>query len=98
MQAGQRVSVQEVLGGDARRIEVLAAEDFSYALAAEECPQLVLPGPGFVYAPAVEGAEAGFAYVLINGTVIGKVPVVYGTTVEQEAEEQKGFWQKLFEH
>ena len=98
VRAGQRVSVQEVLGGDARRIEVLAAEDFSYALAAEECPQLVLPGPGFVYAPAVEGAEAGFAYVLINGTVIGKVPVVYGATVEQEAEEQKGFWQKLFEH
>ena len=98
VQAGQRVSVQDVLGGDARRIEVLAAEDFSYALAAEECPQLVLPGPGFVYAPAVEGAEAGFAYVLINGTVIGKVPVVYGATVEQEAEEQKGFWQKLFEH
>lgn len=98
VQAGQRVSVLEVLGGDARRIEMLAAEDFSYALAAEECPQLVLPGPGFVYAPAVEGAEAGFAYVLINGTVIGKVPVVYGATVEQEAEEQKGFWQKLFEH
>ena len=98
VQAGQRVSVLEVLGGDARRIEVLAAEDFSYALAAEECPQLVLPGPGFVYAPAVEGAEAGFAYVLINGTVIGKVPVVYGATVEQESEEQKGFWQKLFEH
>ena len=98
VQAGQHVSVLEVLGGDARRIEVLAAEDFSYALAAEECPQLVLPGPGFVYAPAVEGAEAGFAYVLINGTVIGKVPVVYGTTVEQEAEEQRGFWQKLFEH
>ena len=98
VQAGQRVSVQEVLGGDARRIEMLAAEDFSYALAAEECPQLVLPGPGFVYAPAVEGAEAGFAYVLINGTVIGKVPVVYGATVEQEAEEQKGFWKKLFEH
>ena len=98
VQAGQRVSVLEVLGGDARRIEVLAAEDFSYALAAEECPQLVLPGPGFVYAPAVEGAEAGFAYVLINGTVIGKVPVVYGATVEQEAEEQKGFWKKLFEH
>ena len=98
VQAGQRVSVLEVLGGDARRIEVLAAEDFSYALAAEECPQLVLPGPGFVYAPAVEGAEAGFAYVLINGTVIGKVPVVYGATVEQEAEKQKGFWQKFFEH
>ena len=98
VQAGQRVSVLEVLGGDARRIEVLAAEDFSYALAAEECPQLVLPGPGFVYAPAVEGAEAGFAYVLINGTVIGKVPVVYGATVEQVKDDEQPFWKRIFTH
>ena len=75
----------------------MAAEDFSYALAEDECPVLILPGPGFVYAPAVEGADAGFAYVLINGSAIGKVPIVYGCTVEQNAEEQKGFWQKLLE-
>ena len=59
---------------------------------------LVLPGPGFVYAPAVEGADAGFAYVLINGSAIGKVPVVCGATVEQKNEEQKGFWQRLLSH
>ena len=76
----------------------LAAEDFSYALAQEECPMLVLQGPGFVYAPAVEGADAGFAYVLINGSAIGKVPVVCGATVEQKDEEQKGFWQRLLSH
>ena len=87
----------EVLGGNSGKVQVLAAEDFSYALAQEECPMLVLPGPGFVYAPTVKGADAGFAYVLINGNVIGKVPVVYGRTVEQKA-EKKGFWQKRLEH
>ena len=59
---------------------------------------LVLPGPGFVYAPAVEGADVGFASVLINGSAIGKVPVVCGATVEQKNEEQKGFWQRLLSH
>ena len=54
-----------------------------------------MPGPGFVYAPAVEGADAGVAYVLIEGTAIGKVPVVYGQTVEQRKEE-KNLWQKFF--
>ena len=98
VQAGQCVGTLEVLGGDSGRIQVLAAEDFSYALAQEECPMLVLPGPGFVYAPAVEGADAGFAYVLINGSAIGKVPVVCGATVEQKDEEQKGFWQRLLSH
>ena len=75
-----------------------AEKDFSYALAQGESPVLVLPGPGFVYAPAVAGADAGFAYVLINGNAIGKVPVVYGGTVEQNAAEQKGFWRRLLEH
>ena len=74
----------------------MTAEGFSYALAKEEEPTLVLPGPGFVYAPAVEGADAGFAYVLIDGTAIGKVPVVYGTTVEQKVEQKKGFLHRVF--
>ena len=94
--AGEKVGTLEVMGGQAQRVEVLAAEDFSYALAEEEDPQLALPGPGFVYAPAVEGADAGYAYVLINGKAVGKVPVVYGQTVEQTRTEEKSFWQRLF--
>ena len=94
---GQKLGTVEVLGGESQRVEVLAAEDFSYALAQEEHPQTALPGPGFVYAPAVEGADAGCAYVLINGKAVGKVPVVYGETVEQIKEEEKSFWQKIFE-
>ena len=93
--AGEEVGTLEVLGGEAQRVRVLAAEDFSYALALEEQPQIVLPGPGFVYAPAVEGADAGYAYVLVEGNAVGKFPVVFGGTVEQKIEEEKSFWQKI---
>lgn len=93
---GQSVDTLEVAGGEGSRVTVLAAEDFEYALAEGENPQLMLPGPGFVYAPAVEGAEAGFAYILLEGRTIGKVPVVYGETIEQTPEETKPFWKRLF--
>lgn len=90
---GQSVGTLEVAGGEAARVEVLAGEDFSYALAPEETVQLALPGPGFVYAPAVEGADAGFVYVLLKGKAVGKVPVVFGQTIEQKAEpENRKFW------
>ena len=95
--AGDDVGTLEVLGGENARVQVLAAEDFDYAVAPGERPQLALPGPGFVYAPAVEGAEAGWVYVLIEGKAVGKVPVVYGQTIEQKPEEEKPFWKKLFE-
>ena len=67
-----------------------------YAVAPEERPQLVLPGPDFVYAPAVEGADAGFVYVLIEGNAVGKVPVVYGQTVEQETIQKRSLLDRLF--
>ena len=94
--AGDLVGPGEVAGGEGPRVEILAGEHFVYALAPEENPQVVLPGPGFVYAPVAEGADAGFAYVLIQGKAVGKFPVVYGQTVEQEREEPKSFWEKLF--
>ncbi len=94
---GQLVDTLEVAGGETQKVQVLAAEDFFYALAPEEYPQLMLPGPGFVYAPAVEGADAGMAYVLLEGKAVGKVPVVYGQTIEQIPETEKSFWQKLFD-
>ena len=93
---GDRVGAVEVVGGEKRRVEVLAAEDFDYPVAPEERPCLALPGPGFVYAPAVEGADAGIVYALIEGKAVGKIPVVYGATIEQEQTEERSFWQKLF--
>ena len=60
-----------------------------------ESPQLALSGPGFVYAPAVEGADAGWVYVLVQGNAIGKVPVVYGQTIEQKQAQESPFWKRL---
>jgi D-alanyl-D-alanine carboxypeptidase len=94
--AGDVVGTVDVMGGDRCRVEIRAAEDFAYPVAPEEKLCLALPGPGFVYAPAVEASDAGFVYVLLGGKAVGKVPAVYGATVEQTKTEEKGFWQKLF--
>ena len=96
LSAGDTVGTVEVVGGENQRVAIVAAEDFSYPLAEEEKPCLALPGTGFVYAPAVEGSDAGFVYVLINGKAVGKVPTVYGATVEQTKTEEPGFWKKFF--
>ncbi len=93
---GDLLGTLEVEGGENCRVELIAAQDFDYAVAEGENPQTLIPGTGFVYAPVAEGAEAGFAYVLIEGNAVGKVPLVYGQTIEQQAEEEKSFLQKLF--
>ena len=92
---GQLVGTVEVEGGENCRVQLRADGVFAFSLAEGEHPQLMVPGPGFVYAPVTEGAEAGFAYVLIDGSAVGKVPIVYGQTIEQTVEEEKSFWQKL---
>ena len=94
VRAGDCVDILEVAGGEQYSVELLAAEDFSYALADGEEPRLAVPGPGFVYAPAVEGADAGVAYVLIEGKAVGKIPVVYGQTIELKKDETS-LWKKL---
>ena len=93
---GDLVGTLEVAGGENCTVEVRAARDCDYSLAADETVQLALPGPGFAYAPVVEGADAGHCYVLIRGKAVAKVPVVYGQTIEQTEEEEKGFFARLF--
>jgi len=96
VRGGDVLGTVEVEGGQNPRVEIRAAEDFAFSLSPEEIPCTMLPGAGFVYAPVAEGADAGFAYVLINGNAVGKVPVVYGSTIEQPKEEKKGFFEALF--
>ena len=96
VKAGERIDTLEVLGGQTRQVEILAGEDFGYALAPEETPQIVYPGPGFTYAPAVAGEDAGYAYILVQGKAVGKIPVTYGETIEQEETEETPFWKRLF--
>ncbi len=94
--AGDRIGVLEVESGSENHVEVLAAADLEFPLAEDEHPVMVLPGPGFVYSPVTEGADAGFAYVLIDGGAVARIPVVYGRTIEKEPEQDPGFWEKLF--
>ena len=94
--AGEKLGTVEIAGGEAGFAELLAAEDFIFPVAEEEELTVTLTGPGFVYAPVAEGADAGFAHVCLNGKAVGKVPLKFGETVEQFREEEKGFWDKLF--
>ena len=78
-------------------VELVAGEDFSYALAPGEQVTIELPGVGFVYAPVKEGDTAGFAHVLVNGSPAGAVEVLYGQTVDAVPSSKKSFKQKLLD-
>ena len=93
---GDCLGTLEVLGGTAATVSVFAAEDFCYSVTEEETPLTVLPGPGFVYAPVAENEAAGFAYVVIGGKAVGKIPVIYGKTVEKVQDKPNSFFGKLF--
>ena len=92
--AGEKLGNVEIAGGERAQVELLAAEDFAFAVAEDEEITIRLTGPGFVYAPVVQGADAGFAHVCLNGKAVGKVKLRYGRTVEQLPEKEKHF--KLF--
>lgn len=91
--AGDPIGRIPVVGGGGE-VDLLCAGDLDLALAPEDRPQVVLGGKDFVYAPVVEGAEAGFAYVMLNGKAVGKVPLTYGQTVEQIEEKSAFPWGK----
>jgi len=94
---GQRVGAIAVAGGETGAVELIALEDFQYPLSKEESHGLLLPQPGFVYAPVAKGQDAGFVYVCIDGHPVGKVRISYGETVEQQKRTQsKSIIQKLF--
>ena len=93
---GEVVGNVEVASGDAGSVQLIAADDFSYALTEGELPRVVLQEPGFVYAPVVCGQDAGFAYICIGDETIGKVPLTYGQTVEQSVEPRLPLWKRLF--
>lgn len=80
---GDIVGSVEIAGGEAGSADLIADEDFFYAVQGHEKIHIVPKAPGFVYAPVCEGQDAGVVYVCIGDTVVGKVPVIYGETVER---------------
>ena len=96
VEKGQILGELTVFGGVSDTVRVVAAEDFSYALAPGEQRSFVLSAKGFAYAPVVAGGDAGFAYICLDGKAVGKVPVYYEETIEQPVPEKKGFWHRWF--
>ena len=93
--SGDVIGFAEIAGGQSGSVQLLAAEDFDYALASHETVKLIIPGSGFVYAPVTAGADAGFAHVCIAGKSVGKVPLCYGETIEKIPEKENNFWERL---
>jgi hypothetical protein len=84
-----------VVNGKEDFVRVLAAEDFSYALAAGEKPYIRLSNKGFVYAPLRQNAQAGFAYVCLGGKVVGRIQVVYESSVVEQEVKKPSLWERL---
>lgn len=93
---GDVLGTVQVLEGAQGSVDVIAAEDFRYALAHGEQINVVLPGPGFVFAPIAENSGLGDACILVDGVPVGRIPTVAGDSVELCAEKEKTFWNKLF--
>lgn len=94
---GQIVGTLQIFGGVEEWVEVVAVEDFYFPLAENEEISIRLSKKDFAYAPVVEGGEAGFAYICIDGQSVGKVKVEYTKTIEQQPRKQKKyFWQRWF--
>ena len=93
---GDCLGLVNVISGEAGKAELLAAEDFSYPLTTEEKTEIIFSKPDFVYAPVVRGQEAGYAYICLKGKSVGKIPLIYGQTVETEVIKKPSLWEKLF--
>lgn len=96
VEKGQILGTIEVAGGTHGYVQLIASDDFYYPLSADEKTGILLPKPGFVYAPVVAGTSAGHAYVCVDGVAVGTCALKYGDTVEQQEIERKSIWQKIF--
>ena len=93
---GTVVGTTEVAGGCKGLAELIAGDDFQYSLGNDERVEICLPKPGFVYAPVVAGQTAGYAQVYLNDHWIGKIPLIFGATIEKAEEEKPKIWCRLF--
>lgn len=94
--AGDVLGTIQVFGGQQEQVRVIAGADFSVCVAPEEQVKVVLSKKEFVYAPVAANGNAGFAYLCIDGKAVGKVPVYYETTIEQQLPEKKSLWERWF--
>ena len=90
VEEGTVLGTVPVTGGVRDQVPVKAAEGFSYPMMEEETFSVEVQVAPFVYAPVEAGLEAGAAVIRVGETVVGRVPLVYGETVEYR-ERKSGF-------
>ena len=96
VEQGEILGTVEIAGGEDNRVSLVAAEEFVYSLRRNEKWRLELPAPGFVYAPVVQGQNAGYAHIFVEEKAVGKIPITYAETVEMESAPLVPWWQRLF--
>lgn len=85
-----------VFGGEHESVCLTAAEDFDFPLATGERVSFRF-SVKMAFAPVVEGAQAGFVYICVDGHPVGKAALRYARTVErQPPTEKKSLWRRLF--
>ncbi|MBO7185176.1 MAG: D-alanyl-D-alanine carboxypeptidase [Oscillospiraceae bacterium] len=93
---GQILGHLQVFGGAQEEVALVAQEDFVYPLAAGEEPVVRLSQKTMVFAPVVEDADGGYAYICLGDTPIGKVSLRYDRTVEQQQQQKENRWHRWF--
>ena len=96
VEKGQKIGSVAVFGGIEDAVDLIAGEDFQFSLAEGESVSFAPSNKEFVYAPVVQNAEAGDAYVCIDGRPVGKVSLVFDKTVEMTPQKKETIWDKLF--
>ena len=93
---GEVLGHRHILGGDGTKVPLIAAESFSYAMAEGERLEIVLSPQYFSFAPVEGGAEEGCAYAVLDGTVIGEIPLVWGFSAQEKKQKEMTLLQRLF--
>lgn len=95
VEKGQVLGFVEIAGGQCSRAALIADENFDYTFMEKEEAEVILPKPDFVYAPVVMGQKAGTAWVMLGDQCVGKIPLIYGKTVERKQPDRIRLWDKL---
>ena len=93
---GEVLGHRYIVGGDGTQVPLVAAKSFSYALAAGEEIDLVLSPQLFSYAPVRGGAAEGCAYAVLDGQVVGQIPLVWAFGLEETKEKERTLLERLF--
>jgi D-alanyl-D-alanine carboxypeptidase len=96
VEQGEVLGYRHILGGDGTHVPLVAAEGFSYPMAQGEKFEIVLSPREFSYAPVKQDAPEGYAYVVLDGTVAGRIPLVWGRDGKEEIHKVRSLLQRLF--